>query len=107
MSDTRPAEAEVGSRDDMKSVSYELFIVATSILSILNLALAAIFEFRSSYWWLVAQIDIALTLIFVIDFIYRLRTASSKRYYLGRGGGVWDFLGCLPGFRIFRLFRVV
>jgi voltage-gated potassium channel len=56
---------------------------------------------------LVLFIDVALTLIFLGDFGYRLKTASSKRRYLGRGGGVLDFLGCLPALRLFRLFRVV
>jgi voltage-gated potassium channel len=95
------------SRGDMKGTVYELFILAISILSIVNLLLEAIFEFESSYWWLVTEIDIALTIIFLIDFGYRLRTTSSKRHYLVRGGGVFDFLGCLPGLRIFRLFRIV
>jgi len=95
------------SREDLKGTTYELFILAVSILSIINLVLISVFEFESSYWWVVADIDIVLTLIFVIDFSYRLRTAPSKRHYLGRGGGVFDFLGCLPGLRIFRLFRIV
>ncbi len=95
------------SREDLKGTIYELFILAISILSIVNLVFLSIFEFESSYWWLVALVDIALTLIFVIDFIYRLRTAPSKRGYLGRGGGVFDLLGCVPGLRIFRLFRIV
>jgi voltage-gated potassium channel Kch len=94
-------------REDLKGTTYELFILAVSILSIINLVLAAVFEFRSSYWWLVAMVDIALTVIFVIDFSFRLRTAPSKRGYLWNGRGVFDLLGCLPGMRIFRLFRIV
>ena len=100
------AEASV-SREDLKSAPYELFILAISLLSIVNLGLAAIFEFRSPYWWLVAMVDTALTIIFVIDFVYRLRTAPSKRRYLVRDGGLFDLISCLPGLRIFRLFRVV
>jgi hypothetical protein len=41
-------------------------------------------------------VDIALTIIFVIDFSFRLSTAQSKRRYLLHDGGVFDFLGCLP-----------
>ncbi len=99
--------APAASREDLKGTVYELFILAISILSIINMLLLTIFDFESSYWWLVAQIDIALTIIFVLDFSYRLRTAPSKRHYLRHGGGVFDFLGCLPGLRIFRLFRIV
>ena len=94
-------------REDLKSTPYEFFILAVSILSIVNLALMAVFPFRSQQWWLVAFVDIALTLIFVTDFAFRLLTAPTKRWYLLRGGGVFDFLGCLPGLRIFRLFRIV
>ncbi len=43
----------------------------------------------------------------MIDFVYRLRTASSKRHYFWREGGVFDLLGCVPGLRIFRLFRIL
>jgi hypothetical protein len=107
MADEGPVAAtHDDSREDLKGTTYELFILAISILSIVNLVLVSIFEFKSSYWWLVAMVDMALTLIFVFDFGYRLQTAPSKRSYLGRGGGVFDLLGCLPGLRIFRLFRI-
>jgi voltage-gated potassium channel len=69
--------------------------------------LVAVFPWRSQAWLLVVYVDIALTLIFLIDFGYRFRTAASKRAYLGRGGGVLDFLSCVPMLRFLRLFRVV
>ena len=94
------------SREDLKGTAYELFILGISILSIVNVVLASAFEFRSSYWWLVVQIDIALTLIFIFDFSYRLRTAPSKSGYLKHGGGIFDLFACLPGLRIFRLVRI-
>jgi len=95
------------SREDLKGTVYELFILGVSILSIVNLVLLAVFSFKSQYWWVVAFMDIPLTLILLWDFSYRLRTAPSKRRYLVRGGGVFDFLGCLPALRVFRLFRIV
>jgi len=94
------------SREDLKGTVYELFILAVSILSLFNYVLAAAFTFESQYWWIVADIEIVLTLIFVLDFSYRLRTAPSKRGYLGRGGGTFDLLSCFPGLRIFRLMRI-
>jgi voltage-gated potassium channel len=93
-------------REDLKGTTYELFILAISILSIVNLVLYAVLPWRSQPWWLIAYVDTALTIIFVIDFSFRLVTAESRRRYLVRGGGVFDFLGCLPGLRIFRLFRI-
>ncbi len=104
-------EADTPAQDfkggELKGLTYELFILAVSILSIVNMVLAGIFTFKSPYWWVVADIDAALTLIFVIDFAYRMRTAPSKRHYFWRGGGIFDLLGCVPGLRIFRLFRIL
>jgi hypothetical protein len=94
-------------REDLKSTTYEFFILAVSILSIVNIVLASAAPFGSQPWWLIVYVDASLTLIFIIDFTYRLLTAPTKRWYLRHGGGVFDFLGCLPGLRIFRLFRIL
>lgn len=82
-------------------------MLAISVLSIANLVLLAAVPFRSQSWWLIVYVDVALTLIFVGDFCYRLKTAPSRRRYLRHGGGVFDLLSCLPTFRIFRLFRIL
>jgi hypothetical protein len=68
-------------RGDLKGTTYEFFILAMSILSIVNLAL------------------MALTLVFAIDFYNRLETSSARRHYFVRGGGILDLLSCVPGFR--------
>ncbi len=94
-------------REGQKSAPYEFFILAVSVHSIINLALAFIVPFDSQSWWLIMYVDGVLTIIFVIDFVFRLLTAPSKRWYLLHGGGMFDFLACLPGLRIFRLFRIV
>jgi len=75
-------------------------------MSIVNMVLTFVLPFESQSWWLVATVDVALTIIFLVDFTYRLVTAPTKRWYLHHGG-VFDFLGCIPGLRIFRLFRIV
>jgi voltage-gated potassium channel len=93
-------------REDLKSTTYELFVLAISILSIVNLVLLAALPFGSESWLLIIYIDGALTLIFLFDFAYRLFTAPTKLGYM-RHGGVFDLLGCIPALRIFRLFRVV
>lgn len=105
MSETSAAAPQDVSRGNLKGTVYELFILAVSILSIANFALAAVFTFRSQYWWLVGYVEIMLTLIFVLDFSYRLRTSPSKRGYL-RHGGVFDLLSCIPYLRLFRLLRI-
>jgi len=94
-------------RGDLKSTSYEFFMLAMATLSIVNLPLAFLFPTRSQSWWLIAFVDAALTLVFAIDFFYRLHTAPSKRGYFFAGKGYLDLLSCIPGLRFFRLFRIV
>jgi voltage-gated potassium channel len=104
VSESAPAAVD---RGDLKSTTYEFFMLAMAVLSILNLPLAFVFPFRSQSWYLIAWVDAALTLVFLIDFVYRLRTAPSKRGYFVQGKGYLDLLSCVPGLRIFRLFRIV
>ncbi len=103
----RAVSSDAGAREDLKGTTYELFILAISILSIVNLVLEVAIPDQTQSWWLIVYIDVALTLIFLVDFTYRLTTAPTKWWYLRHGGGVFDFLGCLPGLRIFRLFRIL
>jgi voltage-gated potassium channel len=94
-------------RGDLKSTSYEFFMLAMAILSIVNLPLLVIYPHGSQSWQLVLIVESALTLVFVIDFVYRLKTAKSKvGYFIGQKGFL-DLLSCLPALRIFRLFRIV
>jgi voltage-gated potassium channel len=94
-------------RGDLKSTSYEFFMLAMAILSIANLGLLIIFKNGSQPWYLVLFIEGALTLVFGIDFVYRLKTASSKTDYFIHQKGFLDLLSCVPGLRIFRIFRVL
>jgi voltage-gated potassium channel len=94
-------------RGDLKSTSYEFFMLATAILSIANLPLLVIYPTASQAWQLVMFVEAALTLVFVIDFAYRLKTARSKLGYFVGQKGFLDLLSCLPTLRIFRLFRIV
>ena len=104
-------DAAQPSRGDLKGTNYELFVLAVSLLSILNFALATTLRLTESSmsqsWWLIFYVDAALTIIFVIDFCYRFGTAASKRRYMSRQGGIFDLLSCIPLLRIFRIFRVI
>lgn len=94
-------------RGDLKSTTYEFFILAMAILSIVNLPLLVVFPYQGQSWTLVFFIEAALTLVFVIDFLYRLMTAPSKSGYFIGEKGFLDLLSCVPALRIFRLFRIV
>jgi len=94
-------------RGDLKSTTYEFFMLAMAVLSIANLPLLVIYPRESQSWYLVWFVEAALTLVFVIDFVYRLMTArSTSGYFIGQKGYL-DLLSCLPALRIFRLFRIV
>jgi len=100
------SEASKAERGDLKSTSYEFFILAMALLSIANLPLLFLFSYQSQPWYLVLFIEGALTLVFLIDFVYRLKTAPSKRGYFFHEQGYLDLLSCVPGLRIFRVFRI-
>ena len=89
------------------NTSYEIFILALSLLSIFNL-IVEILPIEQDVKNLVVTIDLALTPIFLFDFLNRLIKAPSKQGYLLKGGGWLDFIGSLPfpGLRIARLFRM-
>ena len=101
------ATSATADRGDLKSTSYEFFTLAVAILSIANLPLLIVFPSGSQSWQLVLSVEAALTLIFVIDFGYRLKTAPSKWGYFYHQRGFLDLLSCAPALRIFRLFRIV
>jgi voltage-gated potassium channel len=104
VSETAPGAVD---RGDLKSTSYEFFMLAMAILSIANLPLLVIYPGESQQWYLVLYIEASLTLIFLIDFAYRLKTASSKSGYFIHEQGFLDLLSCVPALRIFRLFRIL
>ena len=84
---------------------YELFIVAISCLSLLNI-LISLGPFDANTKQIAAIVDLALSGILMVDFLARLYVAESRRaYFFGRQGYL-DLLGSLP-LPIIRVFRVV
>jgi len=81
-----------------------------SILSIVNLVLLLAVR-DTSLEYVLRVMGLLLTLIFMIDFVFRLVKAPSKRAYLVHGYGWADMLSALPFqqtniLRLFRLIRV-
>jgi hypothetical protein len=91
---------------ELRTSSYELFIGALSILSILNLVLLLL-PITDQIKQLILIVDAGLTIVFLIDFAIRLFSAPVKSRYFFKGGGWLDLIGSLPTLRIFRLFRVL
>lgn len=91
-------------------MGYELFIGMLSILSILNLVLGYVVQ-DPNLDMVLGVMNGVLSGIFMIDFIYRIATASSRKDYFVRQFGWADLLASMPVeqlkiLRVFRLFRV-
>jgi voltage-gated potassium channel len=104
--------SDTGTRpdDDLKGAGYEIFIGALSVLSIVNLVL--LYAIRDDNLnTVLLWINILLSLIFLLDFTYRLLSAESKSTYFLHQWGWADLLASLPfeqakALRLFRLVRV-
>jgi voltage-gated potassium channel Kch len=96
---------------ELRNTNYELFILAISILALINMGLTWLWRGQPAAG-VVSTMDAVLTVFFLSDFLLRLLTAESKfRYFFIRFGWA-DLLGSLwlpglPVLRLFRLFRVV
>lgn len=98
-------ESGPGQSDD-KELGYEIFISAVSILSVFNMALVLIPGVDPDAINVVTIINLCLTIIFLMDFAYRIITARSRTYYLVHNHGWADLLACVPVLRFLRLFRI-
>ena len=92
---------------ELKNTTYELFVGALSILSIFNL-LVILLAFNQEIRLTAILFDAVLSVIFLLDFGYRLRTARSKANYFFRQAGWADLLASVPApqLKLLRLFRV-
>jgi voltage-gated potassium channel Kch len=93
---------------DVKATSYELFIGAISVLSLINLVLYVL-PLDADARRVIVALDLFLALILLTDFCYRLISAPRRAHYFLKEGGWADLLGSMPlvEFRVARLFRVV
>lgn len=93
---------------ELKDPGYELFMAALSVLAIVNLVLQYVVRDAVLDGVLLAMNGL-LSLIFFVDFLYRLFTATSKSQYFLRGYGWADLLSSLPvqELKVLRLFRLV
>jgi voltage-gated potassium channel len=91
---------------DMKDPGYEIFISLVSILSVINLFIVWIPGIDPDALNVIITFNFFLTIIFLSDFLYRLFTAPSKKYYFFRDWGWADLLASIPALRILRIFRI-
>lgn len=96
-----------GGENELKRAAYEIFILTLTLLSLFNLGLI-IFANNEDIVQVAYQINLLLSLLFFLDFLFRLRTADVKREYLIKQYGWLDLLGSLPitGASLARLMRL-
>ena len=75
--------------------SFEIFVFAVSILSVVNIVLL-LMPISSAQKDVIRIIDAVLCIVFLLDFAIRFRNSANKRIYMLRGGGWLDLLGSLP-----------
>ena len=94
-------------RRDLKGTAYELFMFLLSLLAIGNIVIVLLAGVVSVAGTVAILVEIAITPIFLFDFLYRLLTARSRSHYVLRRFGWADFVAVVPMLRLFRLPRVI
>ena len=83
--------ADESSRTELGNTGYELFVAALSVLSLVNIVLVSLLR-DEALQTVVRVIDILLSVVFLIDFLARLRRAPSRADYVFRQFGWADLL---------------
>jgi len=96
------------------STPYQLFILVMTVLS-LGIMVGLVLPLSPATTQLLTVYDNAICLVFIADFVWRVRRARPKRAYLIGERGWLDLLGSIPSvglipasalFRLFRLSRL-
>lgn len=87
---------------------YDLFIVAITVLSLVNLVLYSFFR-DQAILYVVGTMDFVLSFFFLIDFVRRLKIAKDRSRYFFHEFGWADLLASvpLPQLKLFRIFRLI
>jgi voltage-gated potassium channel len=91
---------------ELKNPPYEFFILVLSLLSVVNWIIFLL-PTSDEVSAVVQIMDVALTIVFLLDFTQRLFRAPTKRGYFFGERGYFDLLGSLPYLKVFRIFRVI
>jgi len=95
-------------REELANSGYEIFIAALSVLSILNLVMIYTIN-DSSLDYVLQSMNLILSLVLFIDFLYRMKIAPSKSQYFFREFGWADLLASMPllQLKLLRVFRLI
>ena len=92
--------------EELKGIGYELFVMLVGILSMANTAIVFL-PFNPQVQQVALLMDLIIGPVFLVDFVYRLATARSRRRYLVRQFGWADLLSVVPSLGVFRIFRIL
>lgn len=100
-----PWESQTKDGQVLLSMPWEIFVLGVAVLSIINLFLAILLR-DPDLDQVIAITDGMMIVIFVLDFLRRLRVADDDRAYLFKGYGWLDLISIIPLLRIARILRV-
>lgn len=92
------------------SMPWEVFVLCVALLSIANMFLSlflVLFARNPDIEQVIAIMDTILVVIFLVDFVRRLRVAVDDRAYLIGGRGWLDLISIVPMLRIARVLRIL
>jgi len=94
--------------EELKNTTYELFIAGLSVLSIVNIGLILMLP-GSGVAQVATFMDRLLSIIFMVDFLFRFFSADPKARYFFHQFGWADLLASLPfpHFKVLRMFRIL
>lgn len=97
-----------GAREPVTGSPYEIFVVAVSVLSLINIVLFAL-PLQVLDRGIIAVVDGVLCIFLLADFVQRLVRSDPPRDYFFHHLGWLDLLGSIPvpGLRLFRIVRTV
>ena len=87
-------------------IGWEMFVFGLAILSIANMFIVA-FARLDEVGTVVLVVDTVLSVIFLADFLARLKSARDKRLYFVQGLGFLDLVSCFPLLRWARIVRII
>jgi voltage-gated potassium channel len=91
---------------EVKASGYELFALLVSLLSMGNLVIIA-WPGLGPVQQVALVVEVCLTPVFLVDFLFRFLTSSNRGRYMRHGFGWADLLAIPPLFSVFRIFRIV
>lgn len=92
----------------IRGTSYEVFVLAISVLSLINLILLLL-PFGGDSNQVVFIVDKFIGVLFIYDFILNIVSSKDKKKYFFKNFGWADLLAAIPfsTFNIFRIFRII